>query len=74
MKQIEDKPKEQAKETSLPVFIPIPIIRWILYTGAFMLLLVPFVSGTPHDGQKAACGGMILGWFASQLNQLIKKK
>jgi hypothetical protein len=74
MKQIEDKKIEQPKdEPGLPVKIPLSIVRWVLYSFAFMLLLVPFISGTVRDGAKAACGGMILGWFASQLNALIKK-
>jgi hypothetical protein len=74
MKQIEDKPKEEVKEPTLPVFIPMRIVRWILYSFIFMLLLVPFVQGLRYDGAKAACGGLIMGWFASQLNALINKK
>lgn len=61
-----------AKEPSLP--IPWRIVRFVLYSFVFMLLLIPFVSGSEHDGAKAACGGVILGWFASQLNALINKK
>jgi hypothetical protein len=66
--------KLPAKEPSLPVFIPMRMVRWVLYSFVFMLLLVPFVSGLRYDGAKAACGGMVLGWFASQLNALINKK
>jgi hypothetical protein len=61
-------------EPGLPVKIPLSIIRWILYSFAFMLLTVPFVSGSEHDGAKAACGGMILGWFGSLLNAIANKK
>lgn len=62
------------KEPTLPVFIPMRIVRWVLYSIAFGLLLLPFLAGTEHDGAKVVCGGTILGWFASQLNALINKK
>lgn len=66
--KMDSKPPEPA----LP--IPWRVIRWVLYSFVFMLLLVPFVAGSQHDGPKAVCGGIILGWFASQLNALINKK
>lgn len=69
-----DLMNKAGKEPTLPVFIPMRIVRWILYSFIFMLLLAPFVQGLRHDGAKAACGGLILGWFASQLNALINKK
>lgn len=61
-------------EPGLPIKIPLSIVRWILYSFAFMVLLAPFVSGSDHDGPKAACGGMILGWFAGLLNAIASKK
>lgn len=70
MKQTEDKPKEPVKELSIPVQIPMRIIRWILYSSGFALLLVPFIK----TEWQAYCGGLILGHFASQLNALINKK
>lgn len=74
MKQIEDKKTEVKDEPGLPVKIPLSIIRWLLYSLTFMLLLVPFVSGAANDGPKAVCGGLILGWFASLLNAIASKK
>lgn len=62
------------KEPTLPVFIPMRIVRWVIYSVVFGLLLLPFLAGSEHDGAKAVCGGAILGWFASQLNALINKK
>lgn len=59
------------KEPTLPV--PWRLVRFTLYSFGFMLLLVPFVSGSQYDEYKAACGGFILGHFASQLNALINK-
>jgi hypothetical protein len=70
MKQIEDKPKEEIKEPSLPVFIPMRIVRWVLYSAGFACLLMPFIQ----TYWQVACGGLILGHFASQLNALINKK
>jgi hypothetical protein len=67
-------PVSNKDEPGLPVKIPLSIIRWLLYSFAFMLLLTPIVSGTNHDGPKAACGGLILGWFASLLNAIASKK
>lgn len=71
-----DKPQfpEDRKEPTLPVFIPMRIVRWIMYSIAFGLLLLPFLAGTERDGVKVVCGGTILGWFASQFNALINKK
>lgn len=60
------------KEPALP--IPWRVVRFVLYSFVFMLLLVPFIAGAPHDGARVVCGGIILGWFASQLNALINKK
>lgn len=74
MKQIEDKPKEEVKEPTLPVFIPMRIVRWTLYSVGFMFLTMPFVAGTELEWHKSACAGLILGHFASQLNALINKK
>jgi hypothetical protein len=70
MKQTEDKPKEQVKEPTLPVFIPMRVIRWLLYSIGFALLSVPFIK-TDWQG---VCAGLVLGHFASQLNALINKK
>lgn len=77
MKQIEDK-KQEEKQPVLPVFIPVTILRWIAYSLFFTMLLIPLIALTHQDGMRPAlacgCGGLILGHFASQLNQLIKKK
>lgn len=68
MKQIEDKPKEQVKEPSVPV--PMRIVRWVFYSTMFACSLIPFAASYWQD----ICGGLILGHFASQLNALINKK
>jgi hypothetical protein len=70
MKQIEDKPKEEVKEPSLPVFIPMRIVRWVFYSVLFACALIPFAASYWQD----TCGALILGHFASQLNALINKK
>lgn len=73
MKQIEDKPKEQVKEPTLPVFIPMRIVRWALYSIGFtgpLAMWYPALVG--WDGLVGTC--LILGHFASQLNALINKK
>jgi hypothetical protein len=61
------------KEPSLPVFIPMRIVRWILYSMAFT---GPLATWCPKfvgwDGLIGTC--LILGHFASQLNALINKK
>lgn len=77
--KMDGKPKEpptpnSVKEPSLPVKIPMSIVRWVCYSFIFMLLILPFVAGLERDGSKAVCGGLILGWFASQLNAIINKK
>ncbi len=71
MKQTEDKPKEQIKEPALPVMVPLSVVRWFAYSAAFIILLRPFLY--PQWWQNIS-GGLILGWFASQLNALINKK
>lgn len=58
------------KEPSLPVFIPMRIVRWIFYSTLFACALIPFAASYWQD----ICGGLILGHFASQLNALINKK
>lgn len=73
MKQIDDKPKEQVKEPTLPVFIPMRIVRWVLYSIGFagpLAMWYPNLVG--WDGLIGTC--LILGHFASQLNALINKK
>lgn len=73
MKQIEDKPKEAVKEPTLPVFIPMRIVRWVLYSIGFsgpLAMWYPDLVG--WDGLIGTC--LILGHFASQLNALINKK
>lgn len=72
MKQIEDKPKEEAKEPSLPVFIPMRIMRWVLYSAFICVLLMPAMW--EHDIRISISVSLILGHFASQLNALINKK
>lgn len=76
MKQTEDKSPEQVKEPVFPV--PMRIVRWIAYSSFFTLLLIPFIAmmnqSDIKSGLACACGGLILGHFASQLNVLIHKK
>jgi len=63
-------PVSKNDEPGLPVKIPLSIVRWVAYSTAFWVLLTPFLF--PKIWQHI-CGGLILGWFASQLNALIKK-
>lgn len=72
MKQIEDKPKEQVKEPTLPVFIPMRMVRWFAYSLCFGLILAPGFWMVNARGVIGAA--FILGHFASQLNALINKK
>lgn len=67
-----DKPQfpEDRKEPSLPVFIPMRIVRWLAYSLCFACLLIPMSTNLWHWVN----GGLILGHFASQLNALINKK
>jgi hypothetical protein len=58
------------EEPGLPVNIPFSIVRWFAYAICFSFLLIPFVN----ERWQMLCGGLILGWFASQLNALIHKK
>jgi hypothetical protein len=62
--------KEVKKEPGLPVTIPLSIVRWVWYSVVFACLLIPFAASYWQE----VCGGLILGWFASQLNALINKK
>jgi hypothetical protein len=78
-KPISQPPAEkEGKEPSLPVFIPMRIIRWVLYSCFFTLLLIPIIAMKGDHGIRSALacgsGGLILGHFASQLNALINKK
>lgn len=64
---------EKPKEPTLPVFIPMRIVRWVAYSMAFtapLALWYPRLVG--WDGLIGTC--LILGHFASQLNALINKK
>lgn len=74
MKQTEDKPKE-VKEPTLPVFIPMSIVRWAMYScfmsAATLAFLTPPADITIRQWISLSC---ILGHFASQLNALINKK
>ena len=60
------------KDPTLP--IPWRVVRFVLYSFVFALLLIPFVASSQYDGPKAVCGGIILCHFSSQLNALINKK
>lgn len=69
------KPKEPptpngVKEPGLPINVPLSIVRWIAYSICFAGLLIPMTK----EPWQIANGGLILGWFASQLNALINKK
>lgn len=60
------------KEPTLPVFIPMRIVRWFAYSLCFGLILAP---GFWQINARAVIGtAFILGHFASQLNALINKK
>lgn len=61
---------EQAKEPRVPIMVPLSLLRWIVYSACFATLLIPFTKAP----WQLACGGLILGWFAGQLNALIHKK
>lgn len=54
----------------IPFSLPLSVVRWFFYSICFGNLLIPF-GLTPW---QLICGGLILGWFASQLNALINKK
>jgi hypothetical protein len=70
---MKDKPtkEEQAERVpTIPVHVPMNIVRWMVYSGCFFLLLWPFFL---PRGQWI-CGAMILGWFAGLLNAIANKK
>lgn len=59
------------EETVIPLKAIVPIVRWIVYSFCFFLLLLPFFA---PNGARCVCGGAILGWFAGMLNAIINKK
>jgi hypothetical protein len=73
-----DNAKLGTKEPTLPVFIPMRVVRWVMYSCFFTFLLIPLIAMMGDHGIRSglACsaGGLILGHFASQLNALINKK
>ena len=75
MKQTEDKSKEQIKEPTLPVFIPMGMVRWGMYSCFMAAGTLAFLT-PPSDitVRQWICLSCILGHFASQLNALINKK
>lgn len=64
------KPALNNGQDVIPFSLPLSIVRWFFYSICFANLLIPFRL-TPW---QMVCGGLILGWFASQLNALINKK
>lgn len=60
------------KPPSLPVHIPMAIVRWCAYSVCFALILAPGFWLTNARGVIGAA--FIFGHFASQLNALINKK
>lgn len=54
------------KDPSLKVHVPVNIIRWLSYSVAFFVLLIPFWFPV----WQWICGALMLGWFSSQLNEL----
>ncbi|HEX2682697.1 MAG TPA: hypothetical protein VHL77_02120 [Ferruginibacter sp.] len=62
-------PETEPKEPSLPLKVPMSIIRWLVYSIIFSLLVLPFVVGV----WQVMCGGMILGFFAGLLNGIKNK-
>jgi len=63
-------PVSEAKEPAIPIKVPMSLVRWVLYSVCFFLLLTPF----EHTVAQWVCGALILGWFAGQLNAIINKK
>lgn len=61
-----------AKEPTLPVFIPMRIVRWIMYSALICLLLIPAMWD--QKVRITISIALVLGHFASQLNALINKK
>lgn len=61
-----------AKEPTLPVFIPMRIVRWLAYSAFICLLLIPAMW--EQKVRITISIALVLGHFASQLNALINKK
>lgn len=61
-----------AKEPTLPVFIPIRVVRWLAYSAFICLLLIPAMW--EQKIRITISIALVLGHFASQLNALINKK
>lgn len=70
MKEKEPPTHNEAKEPAIPLSTFVPIARWLMYSAAFFLLLIPF----KHTVGQWICGALILGWFAGMLNAIINKK
>jgi hypothetical protein len=63
-------PVSKEDEPGLPVKIPLSIVRWLIYSVCFFVFLTPF----EHTIGQWACGAIIIGWFAGQLNAIANKK
>jgi len=70
MKEKEPPTPNEVKDPAIPLSTFMPIVRWLVYTTVFFILLIPF----QHTTAQWICGALILGWFASQLNAIINKK
>lgn len=70
MKDRVDTPAPEPKDPTLPIKIPMTLVRWLVYSVCFFLLLTPF----RHTVAQWICGALILGWFAGMLNAIINKK
>lgn len=62
-------PNDVKNEPVLPVGVPMSIIRWLVYSLLFWLLLLAF----PLTPWQRVCGALILGWFAGLLNAIKNK-
>lgn len=71
---LKDRPKfpDDRKEPTLPVFIPMRIVRWLAYSAFICLLLIPAMW--EQKIRITISIALVLGHFASQLNALINKK
>jgi hypothetical protein len=56
--------KPAAEKEGVKVHVPVNIIRWIIYSGCFYVLLIPFTLTLWQNAGAA----LITGWFAGLLN------
>jgi hypothetical protein len=68
-----EPPTPNELPASVPIKVPVNIIRWLLYSITLWGILGPFYRNPLNLGQWISAA-LILGWFASQLNAIINKK